>query len=118
MILVSIKADFDTFDTADFIARKISKKIDGVTKTAIKSMVNQRNKHVTNFSDSYGIGPVSIAGGYQFTGLIPQNEYSENRIEPLKSESTTLTITCTSAALHHVEQMLINSGAMNLKKIV
>jgi hypothetical protein len=134
MILTSIKAEFDTFDSADFVARKISRQVDGVTKTSIQSLVgksstrhgnysggmgaltNSSSLNGISFAGNFGIGAQVVNGGYNFTGLIPQNAYSENRVEPLRSEKSQLTITCGVNSAHHVEQVLLSSGGSNIHK--
>jgi hypothetical protein len=120
MLLTSIKAEFDTFDSADFVARKISRQVSGVTKTRIQSGVDNSHhsgfSNATSFTNSFGVANQPYSGNFGFTGLIPQNAYTENRIEPLRSERAELTITCDRNSANQVERLLINSGGANIKR--
>ncbi|MDR0920616.1 MAG: hypothetical protein LBM93_15420 [Oscillospiraceae bacterium] len=120
MSLTSIQAEFDTFDSADFVARKISRQITGVTKTRIQANTGKNHNtnftNATNYTNSFGISPAVYSGNYSFTGLIPQNDYTENKIEPLRNEKAELTITCNQESLNQVERLLINSGGTNIKR--
>ncbi|GHU53163.1 hypothetical protein FACS1894132_04570 [Clostridia bacterium] len=122
MLLTSIKAEFDTFDSADFVARKISRQVTGVTKTRIQSSApknhNANFTNATNYSNSFGIGTMPYTNAYNFTGLIPQNDYTENRMEPLRTESAELIITCNTNCANQVEHLLINAGGANVKRSI
>jgi hypothetical protein len=120
MLLTSIKAEFDTFDSADFVARKISRQVTGVTKTRIQSGIDKSHNtgfsNATSFTNSFGVANQPYSGSFGFTGLIPQNDYTENRIEPLRNERSELTITCSQECANQVERLLINSGGANVKR--
>jgi hypothetical protein len=120
-----ITAEFDTFDSADFVSRKISKRISGITKTSIQSRRSKNNRSdggdsgglintVSTLPRAYAVNLPSTGGSGGMYSVITPDYYSEERNLPEKAE---LTITCeNSSELHRIEQMLYSSGGMNVKK--
>jgi hypothetical protein len=121
--LNKITAEFDTFDNADFVSRRISKRISGITKTSIQSRRSEKNRGeirpgimntVSTMPRAYAVNLPSTGGSGGMYSVITPDYYSEERSTPEKTE---LTITCeNSTELHRIEQMLYSGGAMNVKK--